>query len=62
MMLQELAAANAQLRDQAAAAAAADANLEILQERCAGLERELAAAQAAAEPHQLQQGMHFFTG
>ena len=62
MMLQELAAANAQLRDQAAAAAAANANLEILQERCARLEGELAAAQAAAEPHQPQQGMHFFTG
>ena len=60
MVLQELAAANAQLRDQAAAAAAANANLDFLRERCARLEGELAAAQADAEPHQPQHSkLHF---
>ena len=51
LVRQELAAANAQLRDQGAAAAAANANLEFLRERCARLEAELAAAHAAPELH-----------
>jgi len=62
MVLQELAAVNALSKDQAATAAAANANLESLRERCARLEGELATAQADAESHQPQQGMlHFST-
>jgi len=48
MVLQELAAVNAQLRDQAATAAAANANLESLQERYARLEGDL------RQPKQMQ--------
>jgi len=60
MVLQELAAVNAQSRDQAATAAAANANLEPLRERCSRLEGESATAQADAESHQTQQGvLHF---
>ena len=52
VLCKDLAAANALLRDQGAAAAAANANLEFLRERCARLEAQLAAAEAAAEPQQ----------
>ena len=59
---QEVATANAQLRDQGAAAAAANANLEFLRERCARLEAELAAAQAAPELHHHIPGVKSFWG
>ncbi len=50
MQVQEqLTAARAQLSEQAAAATAAAANLELLRERCARLEADLADAHAAAE-------------
>ena len=62
LVRQELAAANAQLRDQGAAAAAANANLEFLRERCARLEAELAAAQAAPELHHHIPGVKSFWG
>ena len=57
LLCKELAGANTQLRDQAAAAAAANANLDFLRERCARLEAQLAEAQAAEEPHQHHPGM-----
>ena len=50
MQVQEqLTAARAQLSEQAAATTAAAANLELLRERCARLEADLADAHAAAE-------------
>jgi hypothetical protein len=45
---EQLTAARAQLREHAAAATAAAANLDLLRERCARLEEELAHAHAVA--------------
>ena len=59
---QEVASAHVQLRDQGAAAAAANANLEVLRQRCARLEMELAEAAAPQLQDHNMGVLHTFTG